>query len=516
MEQKKDHLTLDALEEIDNISSELTYEVKIQPPPKRIIVGEYSAILTSYELLLSNNYDLNKGEKDVLIIQPFWLENVHESRLDTSWGQHVREFPPNISKLLKKMYPDIDKQERVTFEQIKELRNKCIDVLKKSDKYEIIQAEVASISLEESKEENKHLNNEEKSKCIKIVLKDGNEHFYEYSEDMKIYNFSQTHKKDTLNLNLAHQTELYQFEKGNEPKKIIVFGAGLSAVWVKEQASKSDVRVVIRNNKTIIPASIARNKDFPIIKEKCLCMDECIFMSLNAILNSNNESDETIKKAVNEFAEKNKINLKQLDKNYIVGFKRTDLEDQIVGEVLEIGFGYIALGYEPNKKICDNVPEEMVIYPVISKESFYAPRNIPFDAFFARHEIHKRLILKNEFSVEHINLHALVIREEDKPLLSKELGVAHDFINYLCNEIKKEEDTPVNVDEFIHSKYKSWLINEKKEANPDFKNNLDKLLVKITKYNNEATKSYQISNKFKEELQKTKKEDSISNNGFVI
>ena len=428
-----------------------------------VTIADFSGVLSHYELMFHEMYIIEQplSGKKILIVQPFWLDSVDDSRLDTSWGQHVGEYPPNLSKLFKEMFPAVHLQDRVSFRQVKRLREECIKTLKENRHYEVLEGTCGSM---------KALPHTENTLQLHISMTDGVDHQYEIESTARIFNFSQVPRPLTHPLkHLPPQTEIYAYKQGNEPKRMILFGSGLSTVWIKEQSPGSDIKVVLRNAASTLPKEIGRNT-VKITREQCLYMDQIDFLLVNSIMESENPRDSMRKKALTEFALANQIELLS-ELNYLAAFKATPaagaaedtledaLDEPLSEEVLAIGIGYNATGFVPNESICRDIPTQMVFYPIDPKTaatSFYAPKNIPAGAFFERHEQFKRKMMGITFNVLDVNLQALVITETDKPLLATELQVPLDFINYLCADITKLEDTPPNAETYIKEKYTEW------------------------------------------------------------
>jgi len=470
---------------IDNIDLEIKknlrfYTSKIRDIPEKIIITNYSGILTCYDLLLNVSYQILT--KIILVIQPFWLDSVHESRLDSWWGQNFREFPLTISRLLLEMDPDIKNQERITFRQVQQLRRMCIDILKGNNHFEVIEGKCHSLQLMREKVKRKSLPLPQielfetsikpveklaairawnQIEYVKIQMENNQEYLYELTHENKIYNFSQQPIEDFTKPYLPPQTLLYQLPKGQEPANIIVLGAGLSAVWILEQAPASKVRIAIRDNVSKVAPTIARNKNNPIIKEACLKLDQCYLLSLKSIMESKETIDRPDQENIKNYSIRNQISIKNWASNDIVAIAKQ------TREILDIGSGYTAYGFSTEKSLTKKLPENMVVSleKPVDPGRFYAPKNIPFDAFFARHQDQKKLLMQDKFSISDINLSALVIQEEDKSTLALALNVDIHFMHYLCNKIIDKstdnfeglEDTPEDSQQFIKDIYSLWI-----------------------------------------------------------
>lgn len=446
------------------------YTSKIKAIPENIIIANYSGVLTCYDLVFNNLWQ--PVARVILIILPFWLDSVHESRLETLWGQNFREFPQSISRLLLQLDPQIKNQERLTFRQVQLLRRACIGSLKEKGHFKVIEGKCEYLQLmrEKVKREPSPLPLEafrtsikaidrlsgvkvyNRIEYLKIRMEQGKEYLYELRPENKVYDFSQQPVNDKAHPFLPPQTQLYQLPKGHEPENIIVLGAGLSAIWVKEQAPLSKVRVAIRNPDSKIAAEISRNRENLILREDCLFLNQCHLLALKPIMEAVAARDEDLKEKVKNYAGNGLEGCSWMSNDLVAIDKKSE-------KILEMGRAYTAFGFARDGVLTAKLPENMIIAPekLVDKKTFYAPKNIPFNAFFGRHEAEKRVLMQDKFKVEDINLKALVIREEDKSLLAFTLNTDRQFINFLCKNISEIEDTPENSEAFIQSVYQQWI-----------------------------------------------------------
>ena len=477
--------------------------------PKSLTIANYSGALTCYEMLFNKSCVIDGGEKKVLLVQPFWLDNVHDSRLDSQWGQMVREFPPNIGKLFVQCFPDLGNKEsadkRVTFRQVKEVREECLRLLEESGKYEIIRGECMDMELKHEKVEflsrevqemaTKELGThqmvidtfltpqksiarptptkekgEKEIEFIEISMKDEAKHRFEIDENVKVYNFSQKHLTAD---NLPSQTEVYTCPKGQEPPNLICLGSGLSAVWLKEQAGdNSKVQICVRNEKSALPPQLKRNDGKTLTMEDCTRIDLHDLRNVKAIMDSKALLDEPLKEKIVAYAKEHNISLNDITDNTRI------LVNKDSKEIVGMGEGVVAYGYTTDKDLTHKLPPEMLVLPdpLQTKRDFIAPKNIPGDAGFARFRFHKEQLLADKFQVEDVDIAALVFRETDKVLLAKEWGVGKDFMDHLGAEIKKLEDTPQDSKQFIKDTYQAWAVGkDQKEINANFNDAVDNL-----------------------------------------
>lgn len=434
-----------------------------------VSVGNFSTILSSYELMFHQSciIDPVDTQKRALIVQPFWLDSVHDSRLDTLWGQHVREYPRHIQALFRELNPGIDAQERVTFRQVKELRAECIRRLKMNPQYCILEGTCTSMEL-----------TEDRSHLTVAMTKDAKETIsrFEVNSDTRVFNFSQ--KPRLSGLKIPPQTGIYTYPKDAQPKNIVVIGAGLSAVWLKEQSPGSNVTVALRSASSPLPPKIARNS-VCIAREECVAQDEIDFLHAKDIIMSVSERDKERKAALLDAARNKGMTTEELVQDgVIVGFQKAPPVSPV--SVKALGAGFCSLGFVPDEDFTSRLPKEMVIMPTPPSADHIAPKNLPSGAFFERYDQYERGILGASFCLYDTNLPSLVIRSVDKIPLSEALGVSLVFIDHLCNQIKALEDTPPDTNAYIKEVYKGWLAaNSSELRSADFDDRLDSLFQNI-------------------------------------
>ncbi len=426
-----------------------------------VFVANYSGVITCYDLL--HHPQLDHTQQNLLIVQPFWLDDVHDQRLDSAWGQHVTEFPVHVRDLLIELFPDIATQERVTFRQIKALRAECVQRLKDSGEFRVIEGGVTRLE-----------RSEEGLLTVHSELEDVQT--FQLAADARVYNFSQRARSDRGMPFVPSQTEVYGQEIGREPSRAIILGAGLSAVWFLEQTGeRTQTAICIRNERSRIAPAISRNQGRTITREDCIRMDLSYTMTLSELYDRRNSVgyffDSDVREQVEAqiaFVEAHGFNADSIGDNIIIVVENGTEVPKAVGHA------YVAYGYMTDVSITEGIDAALTVTPDAQQrhrvERFFAPKNIPGDAGFARYVYLKTEVLGSRFSVYDIDIEALVITEAQKPLLSEAFGVPIAFIDYLCAEIRELEDTPRDPLNFIELKFLAWQAEaeERREIRPDF------------------------------------------------
>lgn len=423
-----------------------------------VFIANYSAVLTCFEML--KHPEVNHATNKLLVVQPFWLDTVDESRLDSTWGQNVEEFPNLISDLLKELNPGIEHQERVTFRQVKALREACIERIEASGEFTVMRGKAETIVASED------------GKQLALKQDNGSEVIVGLAEDAKLFNFSQIARPCDIP-EVPSQTDVYKYPRGEEPKKALVLGAGLSAVWFLEQtAATTEAKICVRNAHSKPPPSIARNKGKSITIEDCIKLDTVVLRTLkDIVLNSSSAFGEINENTVNwiKYAEEHGYDIESPDDNIVL------VVDKDTQKPIAIAPTYVAYGYITDKSLTESAENIEMFQPdTLQKDKakhFFAPKNIPGDAGFARYLYLKKEYLADRFSALDIDIEALVIIESEKELLQEAFKVPADFINCLCDQITELEDTPKDPQEYIKEQYATWAkaqSEDAKDIEPDF------------------------------------------------
>ena len=486
----------------------------------KIILSQNSGLFSAHTAFFQNSIVCeNVSTKIVLVTPPFWLDEVDESRLDTEWGQLTQEYPLVIRERLKTLLEEnkivINENERLTFRQMRMLRDSIKAELKSNKDFEVIEDRCSAIQLYQNKVEHfpnreeglfsfypyRHssrlVTNETELRAkidhpgrayfyfLKLNMEHGKAHVYEVNTDMRIYNFASIPRPNLLmqELNngkdLPPQTELYKLKRGTEPKNIITFGGGLAAVWVCEQARQSNVHIVLRNRDTKLDQPIERNKNTIINPDQFIYANETDFILLKNIeddLYTKTRLQRDRKTSLEKYAQLHNIDLDQqkTHENYVIAYKINS------AEVLFAGIGYNATGFIPNLAPVKDLPKRFVNNVHFNpKNKFSSPKNLPGGALFDRYNEQLRYLAKSKNSLFFIDIEAPFIREEDGAFLAEKLETNIDFIHFMCENIPKLEDTPTNPQAFFKEQFLLWQqargVKQSPERNESFNKKVDEL-----------------------------------------
>ncbi len=443
-----------------------------------VIITQNSGLFTEHTLSylgMSEIIDLPDAQR-VIFLDDFWLTSVDQSRLHTKWGQTVNEFPLPLKSLFLKLYPTLKPHQRVTFEQFLAVRGVVKEVLVSDPNIEMISNSVQSIRYNEitsmdalisSYFDHSHLfdflspdfNPESR---LEVITQDGITHSYccdkEKTRVINTTTMPRENKAMTLmgkEKDLPPQTDLYRYPISEEPKQLVIFGSGLSAVWVKQQAPNSEIRFILRNEQSQLPTTIARNESIHIRPDEIIYADQVDFIKTFGILYSTNNDPYTckMKKAILWHLHKQGISPEHISEHHI-SIRKKDSYD-----VIFTGEGYNATGFIPRTIPAYDLPEGMLQNIHFSRDAtkIYAPKNLPAGALFDRtsDQVHRLTNVAEKDRPLLVNLEALFFREEDLESLANYFGVSKVVISYIFEQVNALEDTPSDPKSFIQNTYQN-------------------------------------------------------------
>lgn len=430
----------------DDTASGSTSEMT-QAENSSLYMGQNSIAFTLLELSAISNAMgsslIIKGDSKItLIMQDFWLDSVHETRVDTFWGQTPNEFPLFIQKKIDTLFKGYPKDKRITFSMFCEVRKSIIASLKEKH-IDVIQDNIEKLTMSDDQqtltvkmESSEQTIRGKKIAIINTLIKSrGNPAFLNKN------------KRD-----LPDHTELYrEYPKGAYPKRIIVVGSGLSAIWIKEQFPKSKIKYIWKEG-TNPSTVIDRNSNINILNEDIYYAGVIDYYSVDYLMELSDDS--TLKRDFKNYADENSIIIEQAKANHIVVFSKVD--DQILFD----GLGYNATGYDPNVEIVEGLPQSILTNihaPSLRLDGPkpYGPKNIPVWQTLMGNYTNQEIVLAKIFNFPLDQRIVLIpfevlffqpVHEEwfTEYMSNNGITVPRVFFDKLREGIIKMEDTPEN------------------------------------------------------------------------
>lgn len=444
--------------------------------PQLVALGQNSIAFSLLEFSalsphLGNSLLIEDRSAPTLILQDFWLDKVDESRLDTPWGQYPNEYPLFFRQKLNQLFPHYPQDQRITFRMFKQLRLAVIEDLKKSG-VQVISDNVVSIDPIEHQHQH----------CVVIKLSKGDPIILPHHVTI-INTLNQSRLNPMKNANgreLPAQTTLYEFKQGGEPPTLIVFGLGLSGVWVKEQCPHSQIVYMVDDIKKAtetLDKLTSRNQHIHIPKESIIAKEDVWVMPAQELIGL--PESNVRRQAFIAYLEHKQIVNRQFDPNMLV------IIDKKTNQIVFMGLGYNATGFEPVKFPNAGVAIKNIHYtrPQPNQEVAYGPQNVPPGALMDRYTDQEvELAELHGFSLEQkvllIPLEVLFFQPKHLDWLFdymkfKGLVLVPDFFTRLEQVVKALEDTPANPLKVIKDVYAEIYPYQSMRTN--FNTALDKL-----------------------------------------
>lgn len=409
-------------------------------------LGQNSILFSTLEMLaleplMQGRLLINTENKPILIINKYWLDHVHESRLETSWGQLPREYPFYFHQKIIDIIPGYSEDRRLTFREFKMLRNSIFKDLRAMG-VQIFSGLITTVIPEERNGQ----------KVVNITLNTGAKvQIAQGSEVINtLTNPNPNTIKDANDEDLPDQSKLYEFAYKHAPKNLILFGFGLSSVWIREQCPESEIRYLVSDvdrAKQTLNNLTNRNSHTSIQAHQFIGRLGVTIVPLERLFHLRNAQPEKI--ALLAYLSDNAIKLDTLKPhlNDLVIFEETN---QVIGKVLFIGRAYSAIGYGPATYRMDAI-NLTNIYPNPAENlRVSAPGNLPSGALMDRYTAQIVEFGKHQS----IGQRALLIPIETLSFQPEHLTCLKDYL-YQCNidlddsfftllktEVKKLDDTP--------------------------------------------------------------------------
>lgn len=218
-----------------------------------------------------------------VIVAPFWLDKAHSDFDTNDWGQSILGFPPAFNEVFFKLYPNFPPDKFLSWLQVKETRNSQVENLKllhKQGKIVLLDFRDQSVAAYEREKLFKMTNQYE----VMSLFVDGASSpvFSESLNNLgQVFNYFSVPRPlppevVDVGFQLRPHTSLYHNSIAMAPSSIMVYGAGLSVVWLAKHFPNSLVWCIKKDDRELpqIPSnSDVSYADIKMIKLQDLMMD---------------------------------------------------------------------------------------------------------------------------------------------------------------------------------------------------------------------------------------------------
>ncbi len=206
----------------------------LSPPRPELVIGNNTALFAVLASLRKHGIDQHPQLR--LICPEFWLDTVHQSYLDESWGQTQPGLPKVARDMFARLYPQHNLDKILTLRQVQELRIEALRTIEEDYRIPVYYGNPAIKQLAD-----KNFNITIQQSIGEVSL--------QAAEDTCFYFWYRVPKILTMG-GMAHRSniEIYKQPPDHIPNNvdIVTMGGGLSVMWLaKHFTHESNTRRII-------------------------------------------------------------------------------------------------------------------------------------------------------------------------------------------------------------------------------------------------------------------------------